>query len=96
MFGPINRMFLTNQLMNHLLAYMISSSIKHFLIFLIKSYKYMISGFFPNACRFVPSCSNYTVWALKKHGVIRGCWLAVKRISKCHPFYNTAGYDPVP
>ena len=56
----------------------------------------MISGFFPNACRFIPSCSNYAVGALQKHGVFRGCWISIKRISKCLPLYNKAGYDPVP
>ena len=56
----------------------------------------MISKFLPRACKFIPSCSNYTIGALQKHGVFGGCWLAVKRLLKCHPFYNKAGYDPVP
>ena len=51
----------------------------------------MISKFLPCACKFIPSCSNYTVGALQKHGVFRGSWFAVKRILKCHPFYNKAG-----
>jgi hypothetical protein len=46
----------------------------------------MISGFFPNACRFFPSCSNYAVVALQKYGVFMGCWISNKRISKCHIF----------
>ena len=61
-----------------------------------RSYKYMISGFVPSACRFIPSCSNYAVEALQKHGVIVGFWLAIKRLSKCHRFYNNTGYDPIP
>ena len=56
----------------------------------------MISGFFPSACRFFPSCSNYAIGALQKYSVFKGCWLAVKRISTCHPFYNKAGHDPLP
>ena len=82
--------------MNHLPTYIINSKIKKFLIFLVKSYKYMISGFFPNACRFSPSCSNYTIEALQKHGVCIGCGLAIKRLLKCHPFYNKTNYDPIP
>ena len=56
----------------------------------------MISGFFPDACRFTPSCSNYAILALQKHGVFKGCWFAIMRLSKCHPLYNKTGYDPVP
>ena len=56
----------------------------------------MISGFFPNACRFVPSCSNYSIESLQKHGVILGCWFTIKRLLKCHSLYNKTGYDPVP
>ena len=89
-------MFLKNQLMNHLPVYIIKSKIKLFLIFLIKLYKYMISGFVPNACRFVPSCSNYAIEALQKHGIIAGCWFAIKRLSKCHRLYSKTGYDPIP
>ena len=70
--------------------------IKLLLIFLIKSYKYMISGFFPNSCRFFPSCSNYSIEALQKYGVFVGCWIAFKRLLKCHPLYNNTGYDPIP
>ena len=89
-------MFLTNQLMNHLPSYIIGFAIKRFIIIVIKSYQYMISGFFPNACRFTPSCSNYAIQALQKHGVFMGCWLTCLRISKCHPLYKGANYDPIP
>ena len=56
----------------------------------------MISKFLPSACRFTPSCSNYAIGALQKHGVLMGCGLAIMRLTKCHPFYNKTGYDPVP
>ena len=69
--------------------------IKQILILLIKSYQYMISGFFLNSCRFTPSCSNYSLVALQKYGVFIGIWLSIKRLSKCHPFCNKEGYDPV-
>jgi hypothetical protein len=75
---------------------MIHSLIKQLFVLLIKIYKIVISGFLPDACRFTPSCSTYTIEALEKHGVIGGGWLAIKRISKCHPLYKTTGYDPVP
>ena len=55
----------------------------------------MVSPFFPPSCRFVPTCSVYGVEALKKHGPIKGAWLTIKRIAKCHP-WGSSGYDPVP
>jgi putative membrane protein insertion efficiency factor len=68
---------------------------KYIFIFLIKVYQRTLSRLLPAACRFYPSCSEYGVQALHKHGVFRGSWLAVKRIGRCHPF-NPGGYDPVP
>lgn len=64
-------------------------------IFLIKIYQKIISPIIGPKCRFTPTCSNYAVEALKKHGVFKGTWLAVKRIAKCHP-WGGSGYDPVP
>jgi len=61
----------------------------------IRLYQLAISPHFPPACRYYPSCSSYAYDAVKKHGVFRGCWLAVKRIIRCHPFHS-GGYDPVP
>ena len=75
---------------------MINSLIKHFFILLIKLYKALLSGFLPDACRFTPSCSGFAIGALEKHGIIKGGWLALKRISKCRPFNKTTGFDPVP
>jgi uncharacterized protein len=64
-------------------------------IFLIKIYQKIISPIIGPKCRFTPTCSNYAVEALKKYGVLKGSWLAVKRIAKCHP-WGGSGYDPVP
>tara|TARA_B100000941_G_scaffold270247_1_gene228066 strand:- start:565 stop:789 length:225 start_codon:yes stop_codon:yes gene_type:complete len=65
------------------------------LIFVFKGYQLLISPLFPPSCRFQPTCSQYGIKALKKHGVIKGLFLTIKRISKCHP-YGGKGYDPVP
>jgi hypothetical protein len=64
-------------------------------IFPIKLYQYIISPWLGNNCRHEPTCSNYTIQAIKIHGIIKGIWLGIKRISKCHP-WGTFGYDPVP
>lgn len=63
---------------------------------LIKIYQWVISPILgPNKCRFTPTCSHYAAEALKKHGPFKGLWLAIKRISRCHP-WGGQGYDPVP
>ncbi len=64
-------------------------------IIIIKMYQLLISPLFPSSCRYTPTCSHYTVEALKKHGLFKGGWLGIKRISKCHPWGGN-GYDPVP
>jgi putative membrane protein insertion efficiency factor len=64
-------------------------------LLLIKIYKYMISPMLPGACRFAPTCSEYAAEALQKHGLLKGSWLALKRIGSCHP-WGRSGYDPVP
>jgi putative membrane protein insertion efficiency factor len=61
----------------------------------IAGYRRFISPMFGPRCRFAPSCSEYALGALAEHGAIRGLWLAVTRIARCHPF-NPGGYDPVP
>ena len=68
---------------------------KYIFIFLIKVYQRTLSRALPASCRFYPSCSEYGVQALQKHGVFKGGWLTMKRIARCHPF-NPGGYDPVP
>jgi putative membrane protein insertion efficiency factor len=65
------------------------------LIALVRVYQLIISPFLPKTCRFYPTCSSYSLEALKKHGILKGSWLSVKRISRCHPG-NPGGYDPVP
>ncbi len=64
-------------------------------LFPVKLYQWFISPLFPSTCRHTPSCSNYTVEAIKKCGPAKGIYLGAKRISKCHP-WGTSGYDPVP
>ena len=64
-------------------------------LFLIKIYQNLISPFFPATCRYQPTCSHYAKEALEKHGLIKGGFLALKRILSCHP-WGGSGYDPVP
>jgi putative membrane protein insertion efficiency factor len=65
-------------------------------IALIKLYQWVISPLLGgNKCRFTPTCSHYASEAFKKHGLLKGGWLAIKRISRCHP-WGGSGYDPVP
>ena len=65
------------------------------LIALIRGYQVALSPFFAGACRFVPSCSAYAREAIEVHGALRGSWLAIRRLAKCHPL-GSSGYDPVP
>jgi putative membrane protein insertion efficiency factor len=65
------------------------------LILGIRAYQRLISPFLPRTCRFVPSCSEYAAQAIQAHGPLRGTWLALRRLSRCHPFHP-GGYDPVP
>jgi len=65
------------------------------LLWLIRLYQNTISKALPPSCRFTPSCSEYTYEAIEKYGILKGGWLGVKRISRCHPL-NPGGYDPVP
>ena len=64
-------------------------------VFLIRGYQHLISPLFPSTCRYDPTCSHYSVEALKTHGLFRGGWLSIKRIFSCHP-WGGSGYDPVP
>jgi uncharacterized protein len=60
----------------------------------LRIYKRWVSPLLPSACRFHPSCSEYMLRAVEKHGAARGMWMGVKRLMKCHPFH-TGGFDPV-
>lgn len=62
---------------------------------LIKAYQMFLSPILPSSCRYTPTCSHYTMEALKKYGIFKGGWLGIKRISSCHP-WGGSGYDPVP
>ena len=72
-----------------------SQLLAHLLIGLIRIYQWTLSPLLGPSCRFEPSCSNYAVTCLSTHGPMRGSWLAVKRIARCHPFHP-GGYDPPP
>ncbi len=67
---------------------------KQLLLFLVRLYQQGISPMFPPTCRFLPTCSNYAIEAITKHGSLKGSWLAVCRLLRCHPF-SRGGYDPV-
>ena len=64
------------------------------IIYLIDIYKYLISPVLGNNCRFLPTCSEYTKDSIIKFGLVKGCWLGLKRILKCHP-WGKGGYDPI-
>ncbi|HEX6853050.1 MAG TPA: membrane protein insertion efficiency factor YidD [Candidatus Polarisedimenticolaceae bacterium] len=65
------------------------------LVGLLRGYKRFVSPLLPPACRFHPSCSVYAAEAIDRHGVVRGGWMAARRLSRCHP-WNEGGFDPVP
>ena len=69
--------------------------IEQILIFLVRFYQVAISPMLGTSCRHTPTCSHYTIQAIQEWGAIKGSWLAIKRISSCHP-WGSHGYDPVP
>lgn len=62
----------------------------------IRLYQLTLSRVLPSSCRFEPSCSHYGYTAIERYGLLRGGWMAIKRIGRCHPFYTGNLYDPVP
>ncbi|HOB20578.1 MAG TPA: membrane protein insertion efficiency factor YidD [Candidatus Atribacteria bacterium] len=67
---------------------------KRFLIFVIKLYQKHISPALPSACRFYPTCSEYSIQAISKYGSVKGIYLSIRRLLKCHPLHP-GGYDPL-
>ena len=68
---------------------------KTLILALLKFYRLALSPFLGRNCRFHPSCSAYSIEAVERHGVVKGSWLGLRRILRCHP-WNPGGYDPVP
>ena len=73
----------------------LSRALSALLILPIRFYQVCISPLTPSSCRFTPTCSQYAIEALRKHGPVKGLYLAIRRILRCHP-WGGSGYDPVP
>ncbi|MCX7954246.1 MAG: membrane protein insertion efficiency factor YidD [Bacteroidales bacterium] len=73
----------------------INKFIANCFIYIIKFYRIFLSPLMPNSCRFTPTCSQYSIEAIKKYGVMKGLYLSIKRIIRCNP-WGGSGYDPVP
>ena len=73
----------------------ISKLVNYLLIGLVQFYRYALSPLKPSTCRFYPTCSMYMLQALRRYGPLKGSYLGIKRILKCHPFHE-GGYDPLP
>ena len=68
---------------------------KAVLLALIKGYRFLLSPWWGRQCRFTPTCSEFAEEAVERHGALQGAWLAMRRVSRCHP-WHAGGYDPVP
>lgn len=68
---------------------------KFLLLGLIRAYRLVLSPWWGTQCRFTPTCSQYALEAIERHGALHGSWLAARRISRCHP-WHAGGFDPVP
>lgn len=68
---------------------------RQLLVLLVRLYQVSLGPLLPAACRYTPSCSAYAIEALQRYGALKGGWMAVRRIGRCHPF-RPGGYDPVP
>jgi putative membrane protein insertion efficiency factor len=68
--------------------------VKFVLLYLLRAYKMLISPLLPPACRFTPTCSEYAMEAITRHGALRGTYMGIRRLLRCHPFHP-GGYDPV-
>lgn len=74
----------------------VSKWLRAVLVGLVRLYQTAISPYLGGHCRFEPSCSEYTITALRRHGVLKGLWLGLGRLLRCHPFSSSGGWDPVP
>jgi putative membrane protein insertion efficiency factor len=68
---------------------------RRLLAVLIRGYQVLLSPLLPPSCRFYPTCSQYALEAVTRHGAVKGAWLAARRLARCHPFHP-GGFDPVP
>lgn len=68
--------------------------LRRLLLLLLRCYQRCLSPYLGSRCRFYPSCSSYTYQAIERHGAIRGVWMGLRRLARCHPFHP-GGYDPV-
>ena len=73
----------------------VSSLVSKFLIGMIRLYQVTLSPYIGRSCRYTPTCSNYGIEAIQKHGPLKGSWLTLKRVLSCNP-WGGSGYDPVP
>jgi putative membrane protein insertion efficiency factor len=81
--------------MTSFLVKLLNAAVRTFLLLLIRIYQLFLSPLLGSSCRFTPTCSQYAIEAITKYGPLRGGWLTLKRIVKCHP-WGKHGHDPVP